>query len=223
MRLLPGVELSATADWGETHILGYYIDPASDALQTALRQFRDNRDTRMDGMIAQLAAIGVPVDAARVRELAGPGAVGRPHLARALVEAGHVENVREAFHRYLSYGRPGYAPKPKVPPAEAIAVIRAAGGVPVLAHPFSTDDPAETVRHLQPLGLLGMEVWYGEYTPEQRGELHAIATGFGLIATGGSDFHGHGFKPGRDLGGPPVAYEVVERLADAANRVRAYG
>jgi 3',5'-nucleoside bisphosphate phosphatase len=221
IRVIPGVELSARHRDDEAHILGYFIDPASGALQEELRHYREVRLARMEQMVVKLVEIGKPVDIVRVREIAGAGAVGRPHLARAMVEAGHVADMREAFYRYLSYGRPAYVPKPDLEPAEAIAVIRAAGGVPVLAHPFSTGDASEILPRLVSEGLLGMEVWYGEYTPAQRGELHSLATGFGLIPTGGSDFHGPNFKPGRDLGGPPVPYSVVEALADAANAVRA--
>lgn len=221
LKVIPGVELSARYLRHEAHILGYFIDPASQALQHELSRYREVRLARMERMVEKLATIGKPVDLARVREIAGAGAVGRPHLAAAMVEAGYVDGMRMAFDRYLGHGRPAYVPKPDLAPAEAIAVIRAAGGVPVLAHPFSTGDPAGVLPGLRDLGLMGMEVWYGEYSPEQRGELHALATGLGLIPTGGSDFHGPNFKPGRDLGGPPVPYAAVEALAAAANDVRA--
>ena len=221
LKVIPGVELSARYGNDEAHILGFFIDPASHALQGELSAYRVVRLARMEQMVAKLAAIGKPVDLARVREIAGPGAVGRPHLATAMIEAGHVDNMRGAFDRFLGYGRPAYVPKPDLAPAEAIAVIRAAGGVPVLAHPFSTGDPARLLPQLRAAGLLGMEVWYGEYTPEQRGELHALAIGLGLIATGGSDFHGPKFKPGRELGATLVPYSAAEALAAAANDVRA--
>lgn len=212
IEVVPGVELSSTADGREVHVLGYFVDPADPVFLARLAELAAGRRTRVERMAARLAALGVPVTAERVFALAGPGTVGRPHVARALVEAGHVASVSEAFDRVLAAGRPGYVPREPLAPEAAVALVLAAGGVPVLAHPLGTGDPAGVVARLVGVGLRGMEVEYGEYPPEARAELRAIADRHGLIPTGGSDFHGPALRPGRDLGGPAVSPETVDRL-----------
>jgi predicted metal-dependent phosphoesterase TrpH len=168
-------------------------------------------------MVGRLADVGVSITLGEVLAEAGPGTVGRPHLARVLIAHGYATDVGDAFDRYLRAGRPAYVPRQPFPPEEAIDLILRAGGVPVLAHPFSTGDPTAAVARLQPAGLLGLEVYYGEYDDEQRAELRALADRTGLIPTGGSDFHGFGYRAGRDLGGPPVPADTVERLRAAAD------
>jgi len=218
--LVPGMELSTGGQDGkpEIHLLGYFVDREEAALRAGLAGFAQARLERMERMVGRLAEAGVAIDPERVRRIAGPGTVGRPHLARALIEGGYVADVGEAFDRFLAAGRPGFVPRPKVEPEAGIGLIRAAGGVPVLAHPFGAGDVAATVERLVPAGLLGMEVWYGEYDDRARDELRAIADRWGLIPTGGSDFHGPGFKAGRELGGAAVPLASVERLRVAAAR-----
>lgn len=218
LELVPGVELSTGGQDGEAeiHLLGYFVDREDAALRAGLAGFARARLERMGRMVARLAEAGVAIDPERVRRIAGPGTVGRPHLARALIEGGYVADVGEAFDRYLAAGRPGFVPRPKVEPEAGIGLIRAAGGVPVLAHPFGGGDVAATVERLVPAGLLGMEVYYGEYDDRARAELRALAERWGLISTGGSDFHGPGFKAGRELGGAAVPMASVERLRAAA-------
>jgi hypothetical protein len=167
-------------------------------------------------MLSRLRQVGAPVDTDRVRAIAGHGTLGRPHLARALVEAGHVVDLPDAFARYIGWGKPAYVPRPLVAPRDAIALIRAAGGVPVLAHPFSGGGLEGILDRLVPAGLAGMEVDYGSYTPEERDVLRGIAARRGLIATGGSDFHGPDLAAGRELGGVPVPLTAVAALREAA-------
>jgi len=133
-----------------------------------------------------------------------------------MIERGYVANVSEAFDRYLAIGRPGYVPRDPFPPEEAVDVIRNAGGVPVLAHPGTSGDIEGTIARLLPVGLLGLEVYYGEYDDETREGLRTVADRHGLIPTGGSDFHAPGFKPGRDMGQAPVPQETVALLRAAA-------
>lgn len=218
IELVPGVELSTGGrdGEGEIHLLGYFVDPDDPALLTTLATYAAQRLVRMERIAERLAAAGVPVAPEHVVRLAGAGTVGRPHVARALVELGHVPDVGAAFDRYLSAGRPGFVPRLRVEPAVGIAAIRAAGGVAVLAHPLGTGDPEATVARLVPAGLGGLEVYYGEYDGATHRRLRALADDWRLIPTGGSDYHGPGFKPGRDLGGPPVPPESVERLRAAA-------
>ena len=219
VEVVPGVELSTGGDGDrEIHLLGYFIDPDNAAFQAALAEFAAGRRARIARIVDRLAEIGAPVALERVFALAGTGTVGRPHVARALVEAGHVESVGDAFERYLKSGRPAFVPRYRVEPERAIALVRAAGGIAVLAHPLGTGDPDATVARLAPAGLGGMEVYYGEYDDAARAALRAIADRHKLIPTGGSDFHGFGVKNGRDLGGPQVPISSVQRLRAAAAR-----
>ena len=218
LELVPGVELStAGRDGGEIHLLGYFVDRDDSDLRAGLAAYAQARLVRLDHIVDCLAASGIRVDPDHVKRLAGPGTVGRPHIARALVELGHVASIGDAFDRYLASGRPGFVPRPRVEPERAIELIRAAGGVPVLAHPLGTGDVEATVARLAPAGLRGLEVDYGEYDEATRADLRAIADRWDLVATGGSDYHGPGYKLGRELGGPLVPIEAVERLRAAAH------
>ncbi|MFN8540298.1 MAG: PHP domain-containing protein [Thermomicrobiales bacterium] len=140
LRFIPGVELSTHVDAGEVHMLGYFIDPANQTLIDSLARFREAREGRAEGMVERLSAAGAPIRLERVLELAAGGSIGRPHVARALVEAGHAQSVGDAFDRWLVRGRPGYVERFKLTPADAVRLIREVGGVPVLAHPHSADD-----------------------------------------------------------------------------------
>jgi predicted metal-dependent phosphoesterase TrpH len=221
IEFVPGVEINSDVDRHEVHILGYYVNRDDPDLVAALAHLEEQRVERIDRMLVQLEAIGRPVDADRVRELAGPGTIGRPHVARAMIERGYVDSISEAFDRYLASGRPGFVSRRQNDPKVAVRLIRGNGAVPVLAHPLTTGDVEATLRLLVPVGLMGMEVYYGEYDAATHEELRIIADRWNLIATGGSDYHGEGFKHGRDLGGPPVPMEAVARLRDAATKLRA--
>ena len=220
LEFVPGLELSTGGDGDEVHLLAYLIDRDDPALLTALADFAARRVERIERIVARLATTGVRLDPARVFALAGPGTAGRPHVARALIEAGYVADTHEAFNRYLRGGQPGYVPRAKVAPERAIALVRAAGGVPVLAHPRSATNLERTLARLVPAGLAGLEVYYGEYDNATRASLATVAARWGLVATGGSDFHGPNFKPGRDLGGPPVPPAALDHLRQAAATIR---
>jgi 3',5'-nucleoside bisphosphate phosphatase len=214
--VIPGTELSAERNGREAHILGYYIDTNNEEFIRELDAFAQMRPVRIDHMVEKLRSLGLDIDQNRVREISGPGTIGRPHVALALIEKGYATDIADAFNRYLSAGRPGYVPRQKISPEEAIGLITRAGGVAVLAHPFSTRAVEESLADFVPLGLKGLEVFYGEYTPEQREELQQVAERWNLIPTGGSDYHGPGVREGRDLGGPFVPIDSVERLKSAA-------
>ncbi len=218
VEVIPGVELSTQVDGREVHILGYLVDSDDAALISCLGELAARRRTRIERMVARLGEIGVPVSLARVFALSGQGSVGRPHVARAMIEHGYVADVSEAFDHYLGMGRPGYVPRDPFPPEEAVGLVRHAGGVPVLAHPVTTGDIEGTIARLLPAGLLGLEVYYGEYDDEMRNGLRATADRHSLIPTGGSDFHAPGFKPGRDMGQAPVPQETVALLRAATRR-----
>lgn len=220
---IPGVEINTDVSAGEVHILGYFLDYRQEEFQKTLQILRDARVRRGQRMVERLNEQGIAISWERVRTLA-QGAVGRPHVAEALVEAGYAQNVPDAFERYLARGRPAYIPRYKLSPADAVRLIVSAGGLPVVAHPFELPGPAELRRWLPTLcslGLAGLEVYYGPYTPEQEQVLLELAADFALIPTGGSDYHGPGIHP-TPLGGHAVPAETVERLKTeaAARRTR---
>lgn len=200
--IIPALELTATDHNREIHILGYYIQPEHPALQAALQRRQAERVERARRIVARLSELGAALDWERVQSLAGAGTVGRPHIARALRQAGHVASVNEAFDRYLGDGRPAYIPHPDFPPEAAIALIHQAGGAAVLAHPGLAPDYAALIERLVPAGLDGIEAHHPGHGATVRANLRGIAGRFKLVMTGGSDFH----RPGDPLGGehPPA-------------------
>lgn len=213
LRFIPGVELSTHVEAGEVHMLGYFIDPANPTLLDALARFREAREGRAEAMVARLSAAGAPIRLERVLELAAGGSIGRPHVARALVEAGHAASVGDAFDRWLVRGRPGYVERFKLTPVDAVRLIREVGGVPVLAHPHSADDLPGLLPELLEAGLAGIECYYGDYDDYRREEYLRLARRHDLVPTGGTDFHGTGVAHRRPLGGVYVPPECVEALA----------
>jgi predicted metal-dependent phosphoesterase TrpH len=218
LEVWPGVEISTDVPRTEVHMLGYFVDPDRPEFKEILSRLRDSRLWRAEQMVSRLKELGMPVRFERVRELAGTGAVGRPHVAQAMVEAGHVPSQREAFDLYLHRNGPAYVERFKIEPREAIQVIRAAGGMPVLAHPTYINpggdnqfDLSTFVNELREYGLVGIECYYADYPPETVLELAKVAREFDLIPTGGSDFHGVGLYP-TDLGEPVVPTDTVERM-----------
>ena len=208
MRVIAGAELSATEPSGEEiHLLALHLDDLG-AIESTLARFRDDRVTRAERMVAQLNALGVPVSMDAVLAAAGGGAVGRPHVARALVGGGHVRDFREAFDRYLAYGRPGYVAKPVFSPAQAIAVAHEAGGICVWAHPGAAGR-REAVERLVAQGIDGLEVRHPSHSPDDTQRLQALVDFFQLVPSGGSDWHGLAEGP-RALGGMQVPAEVLE-------------
>lgn len=222
LTVLPGIEINTglVETRGEAHVLGYFIDPANAGLQANLQLLRDARERRGERMVEKLRANGILITWARVRELAG-GAVGRPHVARALMEDGYATSVADAFDRYLSYGGPGFVPRYRIVPNDAIRMIRAAGGVPTLAHPAHTMYLEERVLPtLVGQGLAGLECYYGQYDEATVNWLLSLADRFGLVPTGGSDYHGPNIHP-TPLGARYVPPVTVERLRAASEVVRA--
>jgi predicted metal-dependent phosphoesterase TrpH len=215
LEVVPGVELNTDVPAGELHVLGYHLDHHDPALLERLSRMRASRLGRGEGMVQRLRDLGLDVSWERVQEIAGAdggGAVGRPHVARALVERGYVADVREAFDRYIGNGGPAYVPREKMEPAEAVDIVRRAAGVPVLAHPADVPDLDRVLPGLIEAGLAGLECYYGTYPPEVVSGLVGLARARGLVPTGGSDFHGLDVLPSFDLGKTPVPPEVVGEL-----------
>lgn len=216
--VVAGVELSATRDGRELHLLGLHLDRV-DRIESALAGFRDDRVSRAEAIVRALNAKGIPVTMDAVRAEAAEGAVGRPHVARALVAGGWVGDVREAFDRWLGFGRPGYVAKPELDVKEAIRLVHEAGGVAVWAHPGG-EARREAVEALAAAGLDGVESLHPSHTADDRQRIGALVAHFGLVTSGGSDWHGHGEGP-RALGGMQVPIEIMERQRERAERRRA--
>jgi 3',5'-nucleoside bisphosphate phosphatase len=212
LTVIGGVEINTDIPAGELHVLGYYCDCDNVELKNSLERLRKTRIERAIKMIEKLKGLGINIEYSRVRELAGTGSVGRPHIAQAMLEKGYISSLREAFNKYISRGGPAYVERDKITPVEAVQLILSAGGIPVMAHPLTFDNPEPLIKELKSAGLMGLEVYYGSYYPEQVNELLVMAVKYDLIATGGSDFHGldSTFEP--QLGLVEVPIEAAERL-----------
>jgi predicted metal-dependent phosphoesterase TrpH len=212
LTVIPAIEISTDIPQGEVHILGYFIDYTDAELLARLEEFKNSRLRRAEQMVAKLANLGMPVEWRRVLELAGGNTIGRPHIAQAMMEKGYVPSFKDAFDEYLGHGKPAYVEREKMLPAEAVGIIVKARGLPVLAHPLTTEDPEGLVAELKPAGLVGLEAYYNGYSDEEVESLLALAQKHGLIATGGSDFHGIEPEEETAIGGADVPLEAVERL-----------
>jgi predicted metal-dependent phosphoesterase TrpH len=188
VRVVPGVELSAVDDDREVHLLGLHID-RPDVLDDALRTFRAAREARAREIVEKLNALGVTITFDDVIAHAGDAAIGRPHVARVLIEGGWARDSRDAFDRYLGAGRPAYVPKHRLSVGEAIALCHAGGGIAVLAHP-GADGRRELLERYAMLGLDGVEVRHPGHSAEDVNRLGALAGFLGLLPSGGSDWHG---------------------------------
>ena len=209
LEVIPGVEISTDIPGSEAHVLGYYVDHAERRLTRKLELFRDSRFSRAQGMVAKLAAMGLPLDWERVRQIAGGGAFGRPHVAQAMLEMGYVSSTSEAFDLYIGRNGPAYVNRYKMTPSEAVQIILDAHGLPVLAHPLSV---SSLVPELARKGLVGLEAYYTGYSADEVRFLVDLAAKHDLLVTGGSDFHGDTVLPQNRLGGVVVPPEVVEEL-----------
>ena len=231
IEVIPGVELSCDSELGEVHVLGLFVDTGDPEFQAFCARTRRGRLERGRRMVERLAEAGVDLSFERVLAMADGGSVGRPHVARALVEAGFVSHTKEAFDRYLVTGGPGYVARSRLTPVGAVAILVRNGALPVLAHPLVSAVKSgrkavgrleETLTALKAAGLVGVEVYYGDYTPDQVRHLEQIARTADLIPCGGSDFHGSGTpgEPRPGSAGPPL--DTVERLR-AMRRIRDVG
>lgn len=218
LEVIPGVELSADVPQTEVHILGYWMDWHNAHFQTMLTKFRDGRYGRAEKMTKKLAALGAPISFERVKEIAGDAAIGRPHIAQALLEAGHVSTLPEAFDKYIGRNGPAYVERFRLTPEDAVTLILQAGGVPVLAHPR---DVTHWIKPLVKVGLIGLEVYYGMYDDTTRADLARWARQYGLVATGGSDFHGlNKMAHMSGLGEANVPSQVVAQLKAKHKRLK---
>jgi 3',5'-nucleoside bisphosphate phosphatase len=225
IRLVPGCEVSCLPiATGGVHVLVYFVDDPTSPLGQELDRLRDDRRTRNLALAERLQELGVPVTFAMAAAHAGAGAgVGRPHFAQAMVDVGAVDSVEEAFARYLANGGPAYVPKGRLTVADVCRLARDSGGVAVLAHPMTVglegDALADAVRSMAGAGLGGIEAVYGRYSPRTRTDLGNLARRFGLVPTGGSDFHG-ATKPDLSVGTGTGDLRVPDRVLDQLEAVR---
>ena len=197
LRLVPGCEISCELDGrapGSMHLLVYFVDEAPGPLRDRMGVLQAGRTERNDQIIESLRGHGIDITVDEVLAKAGPGSVGRPHIARVLMEKGYVGSIQEAFDRWLAKGKPAYFERARMRPEESIELAHASGGVTAVAHPGSLDlEPGpldELVGVLAAAGLDGLECEYGRYTPEERAAYGELAGRHGLAVTGGSDYHG---------------------------------
>ncbi len=221
--LIPAVELSCDVPGTEVHMLGLFVDVTNATLLAELERFRRGRVERAEKMVEALAGLGAPIEWSRVQEIAGEASIGRPHVAHALLERGHVQTFEEAFDRFLGRNGPAYFEREKLTPHDAIALIRSAGGLPIFAHPSFTTDYEAVATDLAAHGLFGMEVFYKAYAPELVEELRALAERLGLFTSGGSDYHAIDRNDERMPGEIPlpdaVALAMLERARAEGCRV----
>ncbi len=215
--LVPGIEVSCSRGWQSIHLLAYLPDPEHPALTAELGRARESRDTRLERMVNRMAADGIPVTLEAVRAEVGEGATaGRPHIADALVTAGVVASRDEAFVRWLGNDSPYYVSHYAPDPVRAVEVVRAAGGVPVVAHPWSGTRGRvvsdSLVEELAEAGLAGLEVHHRDHDADAVLHLGDLARSLGLLVTGSSDYHGEG-KQNR-LGEFTTAPDVLEAIED---------
>jgi predicted metal-dependent phosphoesterase TrpH len=229
LTLVPGIEMSTDVPGNEVHILGHFIDwHDADFLKT-LERLQASRLGRAEKMVARLSELGKPVAWERVLEIAGEGAVGRPHIALALVEEGHVESTNQAFELYLSRTGPAYVGRERLEPEDVVGLITRVGGLCTLAHPRELNEAGsldDLLRRLKDAGLTAMEVYYQDYRPDEIATFGQLAKRFDLLPLGGSDYHALGRPEEKEPGDIPLpddaieAYLAVARERGALSRAR---
>ena len=226
IEVIPGIEISSRYGENELHMLGYFLDWKDSSLSSRLVQLRASRHRRNPRIIEKLNELGLDLTYEEVKALAGTESIGRPHIARVLMAKGYVRSAKEAFDRYLAEGAAAYVPRELPEPAEAIAWIRTARGIPVLAHPTWVKESAEGLfglcDKLKAEGLGGIEVHYSTHKPQQTSQFLEIARRLDLLVTGGSDFHGltkPDIEVGVGRGNLKVPEKLLEPLKKAATTV----
>lgn len=209
---IPGIELNTEAGDEEVHILGYFINPDNAALNQHLQDIRTARYNRTLQMVNRLQDAGMVISFDQVQTLAKGESMGRPHVARALIQNGYVSSIKEAFDKYIGRGRPGFVPRYKFVPAEAIELINNAGGIPVLAHPGLIKEREKIIEVIR-LGIKGLEVYYPEHSLEQQRDLIKLAEHYNLLITGGSDYHGPGSEESRaSIGASTISFDLLKQI-----------
>ena len=223
VELIPGVELSVTVGDQEVHLLGYGFDPNHAGLRAHLDDFAEARRNRAERMVGKLQALGVDVALDDVQQAAdGAEAIGRPHVATALVQGGHVDSYESAFEQYLSHEGPAFASKPDFPARDALDLLHDAGGLGVLAHPGHWTS-GRLLHQLDRAGLDGIEVWHPSHDGSLIAYYERLARDYGLVATGGSDYHGRGPDDDAQLGTCGLTRAAWRRIRGAIRGVGTAG
>jgi predicted metal-dependent phosphoesterase TrpH len=218
LMFINGIEMNCEFRGKEVHILGYFIQPEDQTLRHRLIEIRMLRHQRAESMVEKLQHLGISIDFARVKEYAKGDLIGRPHIARALIEGGYSDSIEDAFYKYLGSGKPAYVPRYKFLPDEAIALVKKCGGIPVLAHPGLIND-ADIVDEVIAMGIEGLEVYYPQHSQDQTEGFKKICLKNHLLMTGGSDFHGPGSSENRNLlGGSGIQEEDMNQLLNEYQR-----
>jgi predicted metal-dependent phosphoesterase TrpH len=215
LEVVPAVEINCEEGQLDVHVLGYGIDPNSPLLLHTLASLQQSRVRRMGEILIRLRDLGVPVREERVLAFAAGQSVGRPHVARAMVEAGHVADLAAAFDFFLGQGKPAFVPRRNLRPSQAIQLLREAGGVAILAHPGLIGDEG-LIRNLVAAGLQGLEAFHPAHPPLLCQHYQELADSLGLLVTGGSDYHGPKQGHRVELGGVCLPPETYPRLRQAA-------
>lgn len=218
IEVIPAIEMTAEKADAEAHLLGYFINWELGWLQEKLKEIRLLRIERVHKMVEKLKAEHIEVDASEIFRLAGRGSVGRLHVAQAILNTGKVKSFREIFDKYIGFSKPCYVPYTKFSPEGAINFILKAGGVPVLAHPYSVGNDDYITEFIK-YGLRGIEVYHTDHDRAMSSHYEEIAKRHALIATGGSDCHGMGKKRVL-MGQVRVPYEVVEKLRSESEKIK---
>jgi len=225
LETIPGCELSVTTPKARMHILGLWLplDPAG--LRQALHELREHRHQRNHIIIGMLNDLGLEITYDEVKQIAGEGSVGRPHLAKALLDRGHVKSMQEAFDKYLGSKGKAYAPKKVLTAVDAVELLKKEGATVIMAHPYqsglSVNELTEELIRLKELGLDGLEAYYNDHTPSRTAALLEIASRLDLAVSGGSDFHGDpkpDIRLGKGRGTMHVPYSVLENLKELRRR-----
>ncbi|HEY7204656.1 MAG TPA: PHP domain-containing protein [Methylomirabilota bacterium] len=219
LTIVPGIEINCDVEGAEIHVLGYGMDYEAAWFQDFCRAQREERRARVYRTAERLAELGLPIDVDRVFALVQEGSAGRPHIARVMLERGYVKTVREAFDKYLATGKPAHVPRRRLTPEDAVRLLRRAGGVPVFAHPGLAERD-ELIPSMVEAGLMGIECYYSEHSPAQRGGYLELCRRYDLVATGGSDFHGPQVRAAT-LGHPTVPLAAWEALQAKVAQARA--
>lgn len=213
VEVIPGIELTTEAFDTEIHILGYFIDYHNPELLKVITKIQKDREERIFKICDKLNKLGIKLDPAKVFKIAGHRAAGRPHVARALIDEGLIQDFKEAFIKYIGFNGPAYVSHYKLSPEEAVKLIVTAGGIPVFGHP-AISNCDQIIPDLMVVGLKGIEAYYRSHNQDTTQHYLDLAQKYGLLVTGGSDYHG--FKSGReiDLGDISISDELMEKLRD---------
>jgi 3',5'-nucleoside bisphosphate phosphatase len=219
LTVIPGVEINTDIPHGEIHILGFFIDYMQPWFQQRLEILRQSRLVRARRMLDKLSGLGMPLEWQQIERISAGGAVGRPHIALAMMERGYVPTVRQAFDLYIGREGPAYVEREKMKPTEAVEIIVKAGGLPALAHPAYIENLEEFLDQLQAVGLVALEAYYNNYSAEVTQKLVTLANKRDLIPCGGSDFHGLDSQSEKPVGGVPIPRKHVEQLLARSGKI----